>query len=205
MQDDPRAARRKQIEAAAYDLLAERGYAGTSMLAVARRARASNETLYAWYGDKLGLFTEMVRSNAARALDVLEGSLAGRRPPRDLRELRDTLIDFGTVLLRSILSERAVALNRVAVADGSGALGKALAAAGRDRVVPLLAALLSGVPVRPPFTGADDLADTFVRLLVGDLQIRRAIRALDEPDEAFCRDAARSAVNRLLRLAGEEG
>ena len=60
MRADTRARRQAQIEEVAYRLLQIRGYAATSMLAVAREASASNETLYRWYGDKNGLFTSMV-------------------------------------------------------------------------------------------------------------------------------------------------
>ena len=60
--DEARQRREAAIHAAAYALLAEHGYGGTSMLRVARAARASNETLYRWYGGKDGLFTAMVRA-----------------------------------------------------------------------------------------------------------------------------------------------
>ena len=48
--------REEEIEAAAYRLLEERGFAGTGMQAIAQAAHASNETLYRWYGDKTGLY-----------------------------------------------------------------------------------------------------------------------------------------------------
>ncbi len=39
MKDDARSRREDQIEQAAYGLLAEKGYGGTSMLSIAKRAR----------------------------------------------------------------------------------------------------------------------------------------------------------------------
>ncbi|MEQ8740678.1 MAG: helix-turn-helix domain-containing protein, partial [Hoeflea sp.] len=63
MREETRAARQAQIEQAAYEVLEEKGYAATSMLAIAKRARASNETLYNWYGDKTGLFRALVVRN----------------------------------------------------------------------------------------------------------------------------------------------
>jgi AcrR family transcriptional regulator len=36
---------------AALELLVERGYRRTTMAAIAERATASKETLYAWFGD----------------------------------------------------------------------------------------------------------------------------------------------------------
>jgi AcrR family transcriptional regulator len=46
--------RRERIEKAAYDVLAETGYKGASLLLIAQRASVSNETLYRWYGNKQG-------------------------------------------------------------------------------------------------------------------------------------------------------
>ena len=52
-----------RIEQAAYELIDEFGYDGISMLKIAKRAKASNETLYKWYGDKKGLFSALVETN----------------------------------------------------------------------------------------------------------------------------------------------
>ena len=56
MREEKKSLRQQQIEDAAYEVLEAKGYDGTSMLGIARQARASNETLYNWYGDKQGLF-----------------------------------------------------------------------------------------------------------------------------------------------------
>lgn len=47
-------ARRERIEETAYAVLKESGYKAASLLAIARRASVSNETLYNWYGNKQG-------------------------------------------------------------------------------------------------------------------------------------------------------
>ena len=44
--------RRKEILDAAFLEFSTKGYAGASMEAIARRARASKETLYAWFENK---------------------------------------------------------------------------------------------------------------------------------------------------------
>lgn len=174
MREDRRAARRTQIEEAAYALLAERGLTGTSMLEIAKRARASNETLYRWYGDKQGLMAALVARNAAAARARL------LKPLEQGETLRAKLLGFGAVLLCGLLSERAVALNRAAAADPGGALGQVLAAQGRESVTPLLSQLFAeaGWPA--------ESCETYLALLLGDLQIRRAIGTLDEPGTEFC-------------------
>ena len=68
MREDNKAQRREQIEMAAYALLAEKGFQNMSMLAVSKAAKASNETLYRWYGDKTGLFKALIATNAERLL-----------------------------------------------------------------------------------------------------------------------------------------
>ena len=62
MRSEKKQARHEAITKAAYAQLAKNGYDGTSMLSIAKAAKASNETLYRWYGDKQGLFAAMVRT-----------------------------------------------------------------------------------------------------------------------------------------------
>lgn len=168
--DPKRLERQAEIEEAAYALLATKGGKATSMLEVAKRARASNQTLYRWYGDKNGLFLAMVESNAARAAQMLQAALAGQQ---DLDALLETL---GPTLLDIILSDRAVALNRAAAASAHDdqTLGKAIATGGRQAI----AALLSSV-IQKAYPKADGQvgADIYLDLLVGDAQIKRVVGA----------------------------
>src|ERR1700739_458867 len=52
--------RRREILDAAFLEFSTRGYAGASMEAIARRARASKETLYAWFENKETLFNTLL-------------------------------------------------------------------------------------------------------------------------------------------------
>ena len=110
MRSETSKARRRDIEAVAYQVLARQGYEGTSMLAVAKAARASNETLYRWYGDKNGLFESMVRDNAAQVRKALDDMVTARQPPLAI------LARLAPVLLEMLLGDRAIALNRAAAA-----------------------------------------------------------------------------------------
>lgn len=175
MQDDRRNQRHAAITEAAYALLQEKGYAGTSMLAIARAARASNETLYRWYGDKRGLFETMARDNAAEIRAVLERATAPEA------NAPDALRAFAPAFLRMILGERSVALNRAAAADASGELGAAVSAGGRESIMPLLDALVARLGVPEAQAGA--LGTLYLGLLLGDLQIRRVIGVAPTPSE----------------------
>ena len=77
MKKSSRTPRRAHILDVAAKILAERGYRDTTMLEVARRASASKETLYAWFGDKLGLFEAVMRRNAGAVRLALNGHLDG--------------------------------------------------------------------------------------------------------------------------------
>lgn len=52
--------RRREILEAALQEFTSKGYAGASMEAIARRARASKETLYAWFENKETLFNTLL-------------------------------------------------------------------------------------------------------------------------------------------------
>ncbi|UWQ17837.1 TetR/AcrR family transcriptional regulator [Jannaschia sp. M317] len=201
MKDTRRKAREAQIEQAAYEVIEAKGYAGTSMLAVARRARASNETLYNWYGDKQGLFRALVQRNAQEVTDHLAQAIAGSEDPADA-----ILVDVGALLLGLVAGQRAVALNRAAAADPTGALGALIAQGGRDTVAPMLGRLIAQVLRRSGPAQVDAAAATalFLDLLIGDLQIRRVIGQADMPDADTRRARAIRAV-RMMRLAVAEG
>lgn len=196
MTPDNRDTRRAEIEEAAYKLLSEKGYKATSMLAVARAAKASNETLYNWYGNKQALFQAIVARNAAQARETLQAALVGQGA------LDEVLERLGPLLLRLVTGDKAVALNRAAAGDvhDTATLGPAIAAAGRDSIVPLLARLIARE--RPDAEHADEAAEAYIDLLIGDLQIRRVIGTLLPLSDAEVTARSDRARRLLMRLVG---
>lgn len=196
MKEDRKSARKAQIEDAAYALIGEKGYASTSMLAIAKRAKASNETLYNWYGDKLGLFAAMVESNAERVRSTLQDALNRKA------DTVEALLAFGPVLLEMLTGPRAVALNRAAAADATGQLGEALGNAGRNTVAPLIGELLDKARQGGTLK-FDDLraaTDLYLGLLIGDLQLRCVTGQITPPDAAARQRRAHQAVTHLRRI-----
>lgn len=196
MKADKRDARMREIEAVAYELIAQNGFEGTSMLAVAKAAKASNETLYRWYGDKKGLFLSMVRANTLEVRARLEAALKmADDPMAGLRQV-------APVLLEMLLGDRAIALNRAAASDPSGQLGQALATGGREEVFPLLQQLLSAAirqgALHQPRVG--EIGTLFMHLLVGDLQVRRVIGTLPAPSAETVARQATCAMDQLEML-----
>ena len=196
MRDENRSIRQDQIERAAYAVLEDKGYAGTSMLAIARAAKASNETLYNWYGDKTGLFSALVRRNAAEVKAMLEDQIAAGG------DAVETLARVGPVLLHLVTSDRAVALNRAAAADPTGELGRTIAAEGRETVAPLITQVMEQGRAQGRLA-FDDLAmacETWLGLLIGDLQIRRVVGRLPQPGPEARAARAEAALRSFLVL-----
>ncbi len=194
MKSDKQEERRTQIEDAAYRMLGEKGYAGTSMQAIARAAKASNETLYNWYGDKKGLMAALV----ARNTEVVRATLAETAANEPL----DQLARLGPILLGMILGPRAVALNRAAAADPSGDLGRAISEGGREVVAPLVTSIMDRAVDDGALIGKpNDLAQLYLTLLIGDLQIRRVIGAMDVPTPEANQARAEGALQALHRAS----
>ena len=168
------------------------------MLEVAKRASASKETLYAWFGDKLGLFEAVIRRNSVRVRVVLNGNL-DRDTPVEI-----ALTDFGRALATHVLCDNAVSIHRAAIAEAcSGpALAKSLARVGREPIRRTFAQYLEQCHARGLLNveDTDETVDTFVGLLLGDVQNRRLLGFVDAPCEADIDKRARRAVENFLRL-----
>lgn len=196
LREEKRSLRQRQIEAAAYEVLEAKGYGGTSMQGIAKHARASNETLYNWYGDKQGLFCALVMRNADEVKSHLEAEL---ETDHDALAILGSL---GPKLLDLLTGDRAVALNRAAAADGSGELGAVLSKAGRDAVFPLLEQVLLRARQEGQlrFESSAEAVGLYLDLLIGDQQIRRVIGRLPAPTEEFCEARSQKAVSLLRQL-----
>ncbi len=199
MREEKRSLRQQQIEAAAYQVLEAKGYGGTSMLGIAKQARASNETLYNWYGDKQGLFQALVARNAEEVRQHLE---EGLQTDHDALSILETL---GPKLLALLTGDRAVALNRAAAADSSGELGATLSKAGREAIFPLLEQVLLRARAEGDLTfeNSGEAVGLFLDLLIGDQQIRRVIGRLPRPSDTYCTERAQRAVFHLRQLLGQ--
>lgn len=185
---------------AALALLERDGYQATSMGKLASTARMSKETLYAWFGDRAGLFEALVTREArnmnrdlARALDS-----DGEVP-------REVLTRFGKNLLRLLLGPRALAINRAAIAAaaaGHPELGRILSARGRETTRPLVERYLSRETDagRLNVTDPQQAFENLIGLLTTDQQIRALLGSAKPPTATRRRRHAEAAVDAFLKL-----
>lgn len=205
MRKEKQDARRRLIEEAAYEILAERGYRSSSMLLIAKKAHASNETLYRWYGSKQGLFTALVEQNTHKVKADLEASLEQHTDPLQALER------FGPALLTLVTSPRAIALNRAAAAEAENSepgekLGDAIAAAGREAVAPLIEQVFGQMAQRGywPASDAHEACKTYMSLLISDMQMRRVIGVAAPMTPEECEERAKMALKYTLQLFGSK-
>lgn len=193
MKEENRRIRHEAIKGAAYSLLAQKGYDGASMLSIAKAAKASNETLYRWYGDKQGLFKRMVRDNSMDIKEILENAIEGQADPFN------TLKEIAPIFLTMLLGDRAILLNRAAAADPTGELGAVISAGGRNVIQPLFESLIQNVAAEHK-ADAQQLTGCFLSLLVGDLQIKRVIGVEPMPTKTEIENRATLALHSFVKL-----
>ncbi len=99
---DEREARRRRVLDAAFAELLESGYDGLTMLGVARRAGASKETLYAWFGSRDGLLRAMIETNADGSAERVAAALDDDGDPTEV------LVGYAGGLLRLLTDQRSV-------------------------------------------------------------------------------------------------
>ena len=198
MKKSSRTPRRGHILDVAAKVLAERGYRDTTMLEVAKRASASKETLYAWFGDKLGLFEAVTRRNAVRVRVALNGHLDSDTP------VEVALTDFGRALATHLLCDNAVSIHRAAISEASSGrvLADSLARVGRDPIRHALVQYLEQCHARGllDVEDTDEAVETFVGLLLGDVQTRRLLGYVDAPCDVDIEGRASRATRHFLRL-----
>ena len=190
---------RSRIIGAAFKLLMERGYAGTSTLDIATSAKVSKRELYALFGSKHGILMHMIAMGVARMQAPLH-----LPEPQDQRGLAAILRSFGATALREVSSPVVMAFYRLAAseAERSTEVAAALDAGGRQANRDALADLLRRAQARGLVGRGepDTLAAQFFALLWGDLLLRQMLRLAPPPtpDEVAAR--ARAATDALLGL-----
>ena len=120
---------RTRILDAAFAAFMESGYAASSTLEIATRARVSKRELYALVGNKQEMLIACI-SARARRLQVPPDLPV----PRDRETLAHVLASFGTQIVREITDPTVIAVFRLAIAEAVHApeVAQALDSIGRE-------------------------------------------------------------------------
>jgi AcrR family transcriptional regulator len=188
---------RQRIMEAAFSAFMERGFAETSTLEIATRARASKRELYAHFASKQEMLAACIGERAKRL-----------RMPADWSELRDretlarALTSLGTNLLREISDPAVVAVFRLAIAE-------AVRAPEVAKVLNDVGIAASRIPLREIMTraraagliGGDpaEMAEHFVGLLWGSQMMNLLLRVTDRPSPLEIARRAEAAMAAFLR------
>ena len=192
---------RDRILAAAFSAFTERGFAETSTLEIATRAKASKRELYALFGNKQDMLIACISERAKRL-----------RLPVDLPELRDrealraTLAAFGARLVREVSEPAVVAMFRLAIAEAARtpdiaqALNGIAIAASREALREIMrrarsAGLLDGEPA--------EMAAQFFGLLWGNLLLGLLLGIAERPNQREIDRRAEAASVAFLRAYPE--
>jgi AcrR family transcriptional regulator len=189
---------RGRILEAAFSAFTESGYAATSTLEIATRARVSKRELYALVGNKDELLAACISARAKRL--QLPADLPG---PRDRETLGQTLASLGTQLLREISEPAVIGVFRLAIAEAVRApeVAQALDSIGRETSRAALRGILDQARSAGFLDGEpSEMAEQFFGLLWGNLMISLLLGVAERPSPHEITRRAREATVAFLRL-----
>ncbi|HXN69533.1 MAG TPA: TetR/AcrR family transcriptional regulator [Bradyrhizobium sp.] len=189
---------RQRILDAAFSAFMERGFAATSTLEIATRARVSKRELYALVGSKQEMLAACIAERAKRL------QLPADLPePHDQETLAHILEAFGARMLHEISDPTVIAVFRLAIAEAVHApeVAQALNAIGVDPSRTALREIMSRARSAGLLGGeANEMAEHFVGLLWGNLMSGLLLQTAERPSAREIARRAGSATAALLRL-----
>jgi AcrR family transcriptional regulator len=191
------AERRRRIQAAAFEIVKERGYAQATTLEIATRAKVSKRELYALFDDKQAIIASCIAERVRHMQLPLELPAVRNRDG-----LADLLTGFGATVLRVVSDPAITALFRVAIgeAERSPDIAAALNSIGRagNRAV-LSKALARAEEAGLLRAGSPErMAEHFFGLLWGDLRLGLLLGVAPAPRPSEIEERARDAVQTFL-------
>jgi AcrR family transcriptional regulator len=194
---------RARILDAAFALFMEQGYAATSTIEIATRARVSKRDLYTVVGNKQELLAACVSARARRL------RLPADLPvPQDRKSLAGALVSFGTQVVREVTDPSVVAVFRLAIAEAVGApeVARALESLGRETTRAALLQIMTRAKSSGLLDGRpNELAEQFGALLWGDLMIELLLGVAKRPSLRVTTARALRATSAFLQLNPEPG
>ena len=189
---------RQRILGAAFSAFMAKGYAETSTLEIATRARVSKRALYELVGNKQEMLVACISERAQRLrvpTDLPE--------PRDREPLARALAAVGTQLLREISDPTVIAVFRLAIAEAVRApeVARALDSIGGESSRAALREIMTRAQRAGILSGDPrEMAEHFAGLLWGNLMVGLLLRVVDRPSPREFARRARNATAAFLRL-----
>jgi AcrR family transcriptional regulator len=193
---------RSRILVAAFKAFTENGYAGTSTLKIATRAKVSKRELYTHFGNKQAMLVACIASRVTRM-----------RPPPDLpmannRGMLGTMLEtFGSILLREACHPWVLAVFRLAIAEAieSPEVAQVLNSEARQTNRAVLSKLLTQAQAAGLLRAGDptEMTETFLALLWKDLMVGLLLQVAKPPTPTDIERQAQSAAWAFLKIYPE--
>jgi AcrR family transcriptional regulator len=194
--DDPV---RQRILDAAFKTFTAKGYAGSSTLEIATRAKVSKRDLYANFDTKEAVLVACIKGRTARM------QLRPELPtPRSRRELVSILNVYAATLLRQVCHPTVVAMFRLAIAEAkrSPEIAQALETTGRDATRRTLTDLFDRAQAADLIAAgaASEMATQYLALLWEGLMVSMLLGLATAPTLEQIERRATKATTAFLQL-----
>jgi AcrR family transcriptional regulator len=189
---------RERILEAAFAAFMKNGYAMTSTLEIATRARVSKREIYALVGNKQEMLIASISERAKRL-----GVPADLPVLRDREILAQVLASFGTKFIREVSDPAVIAVFRLAIAEAVQApeVARALDSIGREASRAALREIMALAQGSRLLTGRPaELAEQFAGLLWRDLLVSLLLGVAERPNPREIARRARDAAAAFLQL-----
>lgn len=189
---------RARILDAAFTAFMKNGYASTSTLEIATRARVSKRELYALVGNKHAMLIACIQERAKRLQ-----APASLPVSRDRETLAQVLGSFGTQLLREVTDPAVVAVFRLAISEAVHApeVAQTLDSIGREASRAALRQIMAGAQASGLLEGSPaELAEQFSGLLWGTWMVSLLLGVTERPSSREISARARDATAAFLQL-----
>lgn len=189
---------RARILDAAFAAFMKHGYAASSTLEIATRARVSKRELYALVGNKREMLVACIAARAERLRMPADLPVA-----RDREALAQLLASFGAQLLREITCPPVIAVFRLAIAEAVHApeVAHVLDSLGRETTRAALRQIMARAQASGLLHGRPaELAEQFGGLLWANLMVSLLLGVVEQPTSREAATRARDATTAFLSL-----
>lgn len=193
---------RERILTAAWDLFMEHGFAETTTLEIARRAKVSKRELYALVGNKEEMLAASIAARGNR-MRLPEGFPA----PTSREGLRTALSRFGATMITELTDPDVVATFRLGIGEAkrSPAIAHSIQTRGREPARAALGGLLRSARESRLLKPADEaqMISRFNALLWGDILVWILLGVEKAPGPREVERRASEAASLFLSIYGQ--